>query len=254
MTMSSTPVKLPTRVVFWDIDGTLLVTGRAGMIAWERAFVAETGGALPAVRPDGLTDHQIAAWLLGHTSLDESPVPTAQADAARLVQRYERELGSALPLRQGQVLGNALELLTWMRSERSDLLSWLVTGNTQLGATAKLRHYGLNALFQAASATDGDEPTLPGAFSTRVEPRAEIVRRALQLAQSRLPGLEAGETLVIGDTPHDIHGAHAVGVPVLSVASHTHTLDELRELQPWRAMAALPEVEEFSDLLAETKA
>ena len=63
--------KLPTRALFWDIDGTLLVTGRAGMIAWEQAFAAATGGrAFPAVRPDGLTDHQIAAWILGSTALE----------------------------------------------------------------------------------------------------------------------------------------------------------------------------------------
>ena len=72
--MHPTPIKSPTRAVFWDIDGTLLVTGRAGMIAWERAFAAATGGrALPSVRPDGLTDHQIAAWLLGYTASTSPP-------------------------------------------------------------------------------------------------------------------------------------------------------------------------------------
>lgn len=248
--MSSSPDKLPTRAVFWDIDGTLLVTGRAGMIAWERAFAAEADGrALPSVRPDGMTDHQIAAWLLGHTALDQPPSRQAEAAAARLVQRYERELAGALPLRQGQVLRNALELLTWMRTDRSDVPSWLVTGNTQLGATAKLRHYGLSALFVSLSPADAIEPTLPGAFSTRVEPRAEIVRRALHLAQSLVPGLQAAEVLVIGDTPHDIHGAHAVGVPVLSVASHTHSADELRALRPWQVIDVLPEVDAFAELL-----
>ena len=248
--MSDSPSKLPTRAVFWDIDGTLLVTGRAGMIAWEKAFAAETGEhVLPALRSDGLSDHQIAAWLLGHTTLNQPASPEAQDSAARLVRHYESELAAALPLRHGRVLENANALLAWMQAERPQLLSWLVTGNTLMGATAKLRHYGLSECFQAVSVPGTAEPALPGAFSMRVEPRAEIVRRALQMAQSQLPDLLPSQTLVIGDTPHDIHGAHAAGVPVLSVATHTHTLDELRELRPWRAIDRLPEVDAFSSML-----
>lgn len=244
------PLKLPTRAVFWDIDGTLLVTGRAGMIAWEKAFAVETGEpVLPAIRSDGLTDHQIAAWLLGHTTLHQTPTPEAQEGAARLVRHYESELAEALPLRHGRVLENADILLAWMRVERPQLLSWLVTGNTLMGATAKLRHYGLSECFQSVSRTGAADEVLPGAFSTRVEPRAEIVRRALQMAQSQLPGLLPSEALVIGDTPHDIHGAHAVGVPVLSVATHTHSLEELHALGPWRVMARLPGAGEFGELL-----
>lgn len=247
--MPDSPAKLPTRAVFWDIDGTLLVTGRAGMIAWEKAFAAETGGrVLPELRTDGLTDHQIAASLLGHTTLSEPATPEAQEGAGRLVRHYESELAEALPLRQGRVLENAHGLLSWMRVERRELLSWLVTGNTLMGATAKLRHYGLSECFQAVSVA-GTTPALPGAFSMRVEPRAEIVRRALQMAQSQVPGLQPGEALVIGDTPHDIHGAHSVGVPVLSVASHTHSRDELLALRPWRVIDRLPETEAFKELL-----
>jgi phosphoglycolate phosphatase len=249
------PTKLPTRAIFWDIDGTLLVTGRAGMIAWERAYAQATGGgAFPTVRPDGLTDHQIAAWLLGHASSSDVPGPSEQTAASRLVQGYERELADALPLRQGRVLDNVVPLLEWLRGERPHIISWLVTGNTIGGGTAKLRHYGLGDFFRAAdaplTALGGDSGApLAGLFSNRVEPRANIVRRALQMAQTRLPGLRASEALVIGDTPHDIEGAHAIGVPVLAVATNTHSLEELTAHQPWQAMPRLPDRETFADLL-----
>jgi phosphoglycolate phosphatase-like HAD superfamily hydrolase len=243
--------KLPTRALFWDIDGTLLVTGRAGMIAWEMAFAAATGGrAFPSVRPDGLTDHQIAAWLLGCTALDRPASPQEQAAASALVHAYESELGAALPQREGRVLESVREVLEWVRAERSDLISWLVTGNTMPGASAKLQHYGLSEFFRGAS--HGQVPTvrpLIGSFSCRVEPRAHIVGRALQMAQSRAPGLRAAEVLVIGDTPHDIEGAHAVGIPVLAVASNTHTVDELASHRPWRVMRTLPAQPEFEALL-----
>ena len=253
------PIKLPTRALFWDIDGTLLVTGRAGMIAWERAYAHATGGgALPMVRPDGLTDHQIAAWLLGHTSVSDVPGPPEQAAASQLVQGYERELADALPLRQGRVLDNVVPLLEWLRGERPQTISWLVTGNTIGGGTAKLRHYGLSDFFRAADAAvagswgDSGAP-LAGSFSNRVEPRANIVRRALQMAQARLPGLRAAEALVVGDTPHDIEGAHAIGVPVLAVATNTHSLEELAAHQPWQVMARLPDREAFARLLDQAR-
>jgi phosphoglycolate phosphatase len=225
------------------------------MIAWERAYAEVTGGrTFPAVRPDGLTDHQIAAWLLGYTSGNDVPGPAEQAAAAALVEGYERELTGALPLKQGRVLDNVLPVLEWVRRDRAHLVSWLVTGNTMGGGTAKLRHYGLSDFFRGgdAGASGGWGETgapLLGSFSNRVEPRANIVRRALQMAQTRLPGLRASEALVIGDTPHDIEGAHAIGVPVLAVATNVHPLDELAAHQPWQAMATLPDCDAFAALL-----
>jgi phosphoglycolate phosphatase-like HAD superfamily hydrolase len=221
------------------------------MIAWERAFLQVAGGrAFPAVRPDGLTDHQIAAWLLGSLS------PTATEGAvAHLVGRYEAELAGALPLRQGRVLDNVRSVLEWVRLERPSWLSWLVTGNTRAGGTAKLRHYGLDEWFQAAGAnveagSSQEGCVLQGAFSSRVEPRANIVRRALELAQQQVPGLGADDALVIGDTPHDIEGAHAIGVPVLAVATNTHSLEELASHRPWRAVPVLPGRDEFAALVS----
>ena len=247
-----TPVpKLPTRALFWDIDGTLLVTGRAGMIAWEKAFAAAVSGrGFPSVRPDGLTDHQIAAWLQGGAALARPATADEQAAAANLVLAYETELTGALPLRQGRVLEQARELLEWVRRERPGMISWLVTGNTLAGGTAKLQHYGLSEFFRDRSelGAAGERPLL-GSFSRSVEPRANIVRRALEMAQSRLPGLRSAEALVIGDTPHDIEGAHAAGIPVLAVASNVHSLDELAEHEPWRVTRVLPTPAEFEALL-----
>lgn len=233
-------MKRATRAVFWDIDGTLLVTGRAGLIAWEGALgEVAAGAAFPAVRPDGLTDHQIAEWLLNATGASVEELP-------RLVAEYERGLPAALAQRHGRVLDRVTTLLDWLGEARPDILSWLVTGNTLAGGTAKLTHYGLASYF-----TGGVESgPLVGSFSERVEPRANIVCRALERARAALPDLEPSEALVIGDTPHDIEGAHAVGVPVLAVASNTHSLDELQSHHPWRAMGALPDVSDFAEMLS----
>ena len=50
------------RVVLWDIDGTLLTTGRAGIFAWEDACREVTGHALDfqQLKTDGLTVYKLA--------------------------------------------------------------------------------------------------------------------------------------------------------------------------------------------------
>ena len=84
-------------VLFWDIDGTLLTTGKAGVPAWEAAVREVTGRdfQLSSIRVPGLTDFQIAVRtfeLLGVSANEET--------LRRMVRRYEELLPEALLLRQ----------------------------------------------------------------------------------------------------------------------------------------------------------
>src|SRR4249920_3587421 len=113
-------------ILFWDIDGTLLTTGKAGVPAWDAA-VRETIGKdfqLSSIRVPGLTDYQIAARTFAMLG-----VQTAAGQLDRMVARYEELLPSTLPLKQGRVLPNVREILESLRS-RSDVRSYLLTGNT----------------------------------------------------------------------------------------------------------------------------
>lgn len=53
-----------------------------------------------------------------------------------------------------------------------------------------------------------------GAYGEEDDARAELVRLALKRANA-----SAAETVLIGDTPADVDGAHANGVRVIAVAS-----------------------------------
>ena len=88
-------------VVFWDIDGTLLTTARAGIFAWEDACREVTGHALDfqALKTDGLTDHQVALKIFEQAGR----VPTPET-LARIVEIYESRLPDRLHMRQGRVL------------------------------------------------------------------------------------------------------------------------------------------------------
>jgi phosphoglycolate phosphatase-like HAD superfamily hydrolase len=219
-------------VLFWDIDGTLLTTGKGGVPAWERA-VREIAGKpfeLASIRVPGLTDYQIAVRtfeLLGvEASLDTID---------RMVDRYESLLPEYLPQRQGHVMPNVREILDATR-ERADVRSYLLTGNTRGGARAKLTHYGLFDYFA------------DGAFAQDPGERATIAARALALARQAGPIVDEA-IFVIGDTPHDIECANAIGARTIAVATGGYTLDELQAHHPWRALPQLPPVDEFLALI-----
>ena len=221
-------------ILFWDIDGTLLTTGKAGVPAWEGAVRETTGKEfqLSSIRVPGLTDYQIAARtfeLLG--------VPTTGDVLKRMVPRYEELLPSTLPLKQGRVLPNVREILESLRA-RTDVRSYLLTGNTRAGAGAKLTHYDLLKYFP------------DGGFAEDQGNRSTIAKRALELARRSGP-VTADRIFVIGDTPHDIECAAPIDARTIAVATGGFTVEELSAYHPWRVFAELPPPSEFRRLIEE---
>ena len=221
-------------VLFWDIDGTLLSTGRAGIFAWNDSARELTGRDfdLTSVRTAGMTDHQIAVKTLEMLGVEQSP-----SNIDRLLRRYEELLPSALPRRNGRVLDNVREILEHLQ-ERPDVRSYLLTGNTRAGARAKLTYYDLVRFFP------------DGAFAEDPGARSGIASRALELAKQAGPVGE--ETIfVIGDTPHDIECAKAIDAKTIAVATGGYSVDELKPYNPWRLFETLPAPQEFVRLIEE---
>lgn len=219
-------------VVFWDIDGTLITTGRAGVPAWEQAVRDTTGCPfdLSSIRIAGMSDYQIAVRTFEQLGLEPD-----EAGVRRLVARYEALLPEMLPQRSGRVCPNVREILDRLR-ERDDVRSYLLTGNTRGGARAKLTHYDLWTYFP------------DGAFAEDMGDRPSIAARALELARRAGP-LRDDRLFVIGDTPHDIHAADAIAARTIAVATGGYTLAELEEHRPWKMFAELPPVDAFLELL-----
>jgi phosphoglycolate phosphatase len=219
-------------VLFWDIDGTLLTTGKAGVPAWEAAVREVTGRdfELDSIRVPGLTDFQIAVQTFARLGVEAD-----DATLHRMVRRYEDLLPSYLPLKQGRVLPHVREILEALR-DRSDVRSYLLTGNTRGGARAKLTHYDLFKYFP------------DGAFAEDGQKRATIAARALDLARRAGPIVE-DRLYVIGDTPHDIECAEAIGARTIAVATGGYSVEELESHRPWRLFEELPPVDRFIQLI-----
>lgn len=221
-----------TTVLFWDIDGTLLLTGKAGVPAWEAAVREVTGKEfqLSSIRVPGLTDYQIAVRTFEILGLEP------REDQLRtMVRLYEEGLPASLPRKQGHVLPHVREILERL-APRADVRSYLLTGNTRGGAAAKLTYYGLEGFFP------------DGAFAEDTGARATIARRALELARRAGPVVDE-RVFVIGDTPHDIECGAAIGARVIAVATGGYSMDELREHEAWRVLPELPAPDPFLALI-----
>lgn len=211
-------------VLFWDIDGTLLTTARAGVLALEAALEEVTGRRvdLDGFVASGLTEHEVAhaVFAIADTDCDDALVD-------RFLRAYERHLPDSLPLRRGHVLPGVREILESL-SGRDDVVNLLLTGNTPAGARAKLGHYGLLEFFS------------DGAFCVGPGPRAEIARRAVELAEDRIGRhLDLERTFVIGDTPHDVEAGRAIGARTVVVAPNPAARESLAAHEPWALLDRL---------------
>jgi phosphoglycolate phosphatase len=225
-------VSSPPVVLLWDVDGTLLTTGRAGVFALEEAAEEVLGKQvdLQDMHTSGLTDAQIAELILDGS-------PGASANVERFLDLYGAALPRHLPRRQGRVMPGVREVLEDLAGDE-DVLSLLLTGNIQPGAEAKLRHYGLSDLI------------VDGAFCRGPGERALIARAALGEAERRIGASpDRRRTFVIGDTPRDVECARTMGLRSIAIATGEHGVAELQRSGAWRALEQLPQPAEFRILL-----
>jgi phosphoglycolate phosphatase len=218
-----------TTVVLWDIDGTLLTTGRAGIKAWEQAAVEVLGydADLTGMRTSGLTDLMIAREIV--VAAGRPPEPALER---RLADAYTRALPACLTPSRGGVLHGVVEVLDAL-SGRPAVYVALLTGNMRAGARAKLDCYGLTRYFDA------------GGFGDDGFDRAGIGRVALERVERAVGTLDLDRVFLVGDSPYDVACAAALGIRMIAVASGEHGAAELATGQPWWGLDRLPGPDEF---------
>lgn len=203
-------------LLLFDIDGTLLLSGGAGIRAMTRAF-AEVFGVEEAFRTSdvaGRTDTYILSRALEAAGLPDTPDHHRQFREA-YIPRLRETLGRAQAGRYGVMPGIAALLDEVHRRDGVHLA--LLTGNFEPAAYLKLEHFQLSSYFAW------------GAFGEESADRNELGRVALRRAEARaVPAAARERAVVIGDTPHDITCAHAIGARALAVATGNYSVDELR--------------------------
>ncbi len=203
------------RAVLFDIDGTILVTGGAGGVAWQRAF-AELHGveANVAEHTDaGMTDPEIAAIVfrevVGHDGSAE--------ERARAIGCYLKHLPGAVAESPGYRVMPGIEGLLERLIDDGVLLG-LVTGNVEAAAHIKLSRARLNRFFSF------------GGYGSDSADRTEVTAAAL--GRGRMvsgDALEDGACVAVGDTPRDVIAGHGAGIRVVGVATGSYGVGQLRE-------------------------
>lgn len=177
------------------------------------AFSVE--GSLEGIEFAGRTD----PWIIRRVFERFAIEPTA-GNIARYVDRYIARLPAVMKEKAARVLPGVTELLR-EAAGRADVAQGLLTGNLRRGAETKLGYHGLWSFFPV------------GAFADDSEERNHLGPFALRRARSHW-GVEftPDRVWIVGDTPHDIACARAVGARVLAVATGSSSVEALAAHKP----------------------
>jgi phosphoglycolate phosphatase len=211
-----------TRLVLFDIDGTLLRTSGVGQdatrIALERVF--GTSGNLPAFYPGGRTIEAI----LFDTLLDAKIRPEFICAGRRLF--YAEFIAAfAANIKNGgfsvRPCPGSIELVNALIAQ-DDLVLGLLTGNHQKTAELKLAAAGYDlASFKI------------GAYGQEAVDRALLVGLAKDRAFKQVGvHFEPQEIVVLGDTTRDVMAAKDAGVRNIAVTTGTDDYDMLKACKP----------------------
>jgi phosphoglycolate phosphatase len=214
-------------VILFDIDGTLLITGGAGAASWRLAFDELYG--IPAdigkFSDAGMTDPDVGRRTF-QAVLHREP---ERKELTRLLERRLHYLHRTVAESEDyRVLPGVEELLPRLIDD--GYLLGLVTGNVEAAAHIKLHRARLNRFFSF------------GGYGSDATDRGELTRIALKRA-SLVYGepLSPAQAIVVGDTPHDVEGAHAAGMACVGVGSHHFSVEQLRDAGADYAIASLQE-------------
>jgi phosphoglycolate phosphatase-like HAD superfamily hydrolase len=197
--------------VLFDIDGTLLLSQRAGGRAIDQVFTQTFGVPRQGeLRLHGRTDRGILTELFTAQGRE-----LTEAAFEQFIRLYLEELDRNLHQSPAQVLPGVTEVLAWLE-QVPDVEVGLLTGNVRAGAMLKLSHTGLQPYFPF------------GGFGDRHAHRDDVAREAAHQAAGYLQARFCPQSLiVIGDTVHDVTCARAIGARSIAVLTGGAPAQEL---------------------------
>lgn len=227
------------KYLFWDIDGTLLLTQRAGIDALKESIRIRFGKE----------NYEFSHSLAGRTDsfiiknvLTDIKGNYTSADAAGLLITYNNLLPNFLTSHPGSLMPNVSKTLEFL-SNKKDYISALLTGNCGKAAYEKVCHYGVEKYFDYRLSTFGDIS----------EDRSVLAQAALQKIYVQNPEIDSNDIIVIGDTPHDVSCANAIGARCLIIqAGSSYAKAQLNACNPWKIISSLPgNPQDFLNILKE---
>jgi phosphoglycolate phosphatase len=193
------------RLVIFDMDGTLIDS--VGLIVETMRNAFEAVGE-PTPEPKAIRA------ISGITAREAIGILAPQADQPRvdaLLESYRTHYRRGAGLSREPMFEGALEALKRLHA-RPDTILAVATGKGFRGAMTLLDAHGVTGHFNSVQTPDHN----------RGKPDPQMIETAMARA-----GVSAAETVMIGDTVHDMRMAKSAGVGAIGVAWGYHLPDEL---------------------------
>jgi phosphoglycolate phosphatase len=200
-------VKLPLKLIVFDLDGTLVDSQRVIIATMRTAFAAHD---LPTPQDDAVRRIVGLRLVEGIAQLAPELDPSQHVALAN-AYRDGFQGAQALAAEQETLFPGVREMLGALID--AGFVLGVATGKSQRGLLAVLERYGLRAHFTTLQT--GDSP--PG------KPHPAMLLRAIAEA-----GVAPDATAMVGDTTFDMAMAKAAGTLPVGVAWGYHPVEELR--------------------------
>jgi HAD superfamily hydrolase (TIGR01509 family) len=206
-----------------DVDGTLVDSNDAHAHAWAETL-ARHGLDVPFLRVRrmiGMGGDRVIEELMGHARGSDANEAISSERSRIFRDRWLREVRT-------------------LRGSR-DLVLRLRDGGYHFAIASAAKSSELAPLLELANVADLIEVTTTSSEVDESKPDPEIVETALaKLSRPR------SRAVMVGDTPYDLHAAHAAGVACIGVTSGGWTAYDLRDAisvfdGPYDLAQALPD-------------
>jgi phosphoglycolate phosphatase-like HAD superfamily hydrolase len=202
-----------TRLVLWDIDGTLVDAAGFGWRIGQQAYLEVCGVPLTTtVALAGRTDRAIYLEALAANGRDHSAMAALCRAIGALAQRQRDDVVAG----GGQALPGAREAIAALAGQPGVVQS-VLTGNLRELGLVKLAALGLLDHLDVGVAAFGDDH----------EVRADLVGVARALYGSRNGSGATPQVVLIGDTPLDVAAARESEAGIVAVATGHYSAAEL---------------------------
>lgn len=201
--------------ILFDIDGTLLHTGGAGAVAWQRAFreLYDVEANIEEHTRAGMTDPEIAELVFKEVMGREG----SEVERAEAIGCYLGHLADAVAESEGYFVIDGIHELLPRLAEQGILLG-IVTGNIEPAAQIKLARGELDKYFEF------------GGFGSDSRSRTALTEKAIERGgEAAGKPLDLDRTIAVGDTPRDVKAGHGAGIRVVGVATGTYSVKHQRE-------------------------
>ena len=224
------------KMLLFDIDGTLLLTGGIGAIAFNQVFQEIFGieDAWGDCIPDGKTDpalvQEIAQARLGRDLSDAE----YQNFCRRYLDLFDRGIQSAPKF---HLMPGVPELLSAL-SQRHEIILGVATGNFEQAAWSKLERGRIRHYFRF------------GGFGSDSAHRHELTRRAMVRGHEIIGRqLDPGDVMVVGDTLWDIRAGKYLGARTVGIATGRYSTDDFKAESPDFIFSDLSDLKGFLKIL-----